>query len=100
MLPADKKIHKANTNDILFAEAMGDYVKVHLTGKTLIVHSTLQKFQETLPPGRFVRIHKSFLISLDRIEYIEGNTVVMGKSQLPIGQTYRADFLLRLRTHK
>ena len=97
LLPADKKIHKVGTNEILFAEAMGDYVKVHLADKTLIVHNTLQRFQETLPPGRFMRIHKSFLIALDRIDYIEGNTVVIGKAQIPIGQTYRADFLSRLR---
>lgn len=96
LLQADKKTHKVNYDDILYIEAMGDYVKVYMRDKTLIVHHTLQKLQELLPYDRFFRIHKSFLIALPRIEYIEGNMVIINDRQLPIGQTYRTEFLTRL----
>ena len=100
MLTADKKIHKVGFDDIYFLEAMGDYVKVHASDKTLIVHQTLQKLSEQLPSSAFYRIHKSFLIALHRIDYIEGNMVIIQKSQIPIGQTYRNDFLAALNKSK
>jgi DNA-binding LytR/AlgR family response regulator len=96
LVQADKKTHKVNYDDILYMEAMGDYVKIFPAGKTLIVHHTLQKLQELLPSGRFFRIHKSYLISLQRIDYIEGNMVIINSTQLPIGQTYRGEFLARI----
>jgi DNA-binding LytR/AlgR family response regulator len=100
MLTADKKIHKVSFDDIYYLEAMGDYVKVHTSDKTLIVHQTLQKLSEQLPANLFYRIHKSFLIALQRIEYIEGNMVIIQKLQIPIGQTYRTDFLTTLNKSK
>lgn len=96
LLQADKKIHKVNFEDIFFVEAMGDYVKVHGPEKTLIVHQTLQKLEDQLPINQFFRVHKSYLVSLNRIDYIEGNTVVVQQEQIPIGQTYRSDFFSRL----
>jgi DNA-binding LytR/AlgR family response regulator len=96
LVQADKKTHKVNYDDILYMEAMGDYVKIFSAGKTLIVHHTLQKLQELLPSDRFFRVHKSYLISLQRIDYIEGNMVIINSTQLPIGQTYRGEFLARI----
>jgi DNA-binding LytR/AlgR family response regulator len=100
MLMSDKKMHKTAYNDILFVEGMGDYVKVHTTSKMLVVHITLQKLQEQLPVDNFLRIHKSFIISLARLEYIEGNMAIINKQQVPIGQTYRNEFLSLLQTRK
>jgi DNA-binding LytR/AlgR family response regulator len=100
MLSADKKIHKVSFDNIFYLEAMGDYVKVHTSDKTLVVHQTLQKLSEQLPPASFYRIHKSFLIAFHRIDYIEGNMVIIGKSQIPIGQTYRNEFLTALNKNK
>jgi DNA-binding LytR/AlgR family response regulator len=96
LLQADKKMYKVNYRDILFVEAMGDYVKIFTVEKTLVVHHTLQKLQELLPLNSFSRIHKSYIISLQRIDYLEGNMVVINKHQIPIGQTYRTDFLAGL----
>jgi DNA-binding LytR/AlgR family response regulator len=96
LLPVDKKFQKVNHHEICFAEAMGDYVKVHGEDKTWIVHYTLQKLQELLPAKLFFRVHKSYIISLQRMEYIEGNRVFACGKEVPIGQTYRNDFLNRL----
>lgn len=96
MLQADKKFHKVNIEDILFLEAMGDYVKVYVQGKTLIVHQTLQRLSEQLPPQLFYRVHKSYVISLNKLEYVEGNQIIIKSHHVPIGQTYRNEFLTGL----
>jgi DNA-binding LytR/AlgR family response regulator len=93
MLQADKKIHKVDIDQILFLEAMGDYVKVVMPGKTLIVHQTLQKLLEQLPSTLFYRVHKSYAIALNKLEYVEGNQIIIKSSRVPIGQTYRNEFL-------
>jgi DNA-binding LytR/AlgR family response regulator len=96
MLNADKKMHKVNLDDILYIEGMGDYVKVHTKLLTVIVHTTLQKIQQELPPRQFYRIHKSYLISLQHLNFIEGNMAIVNKQGIPIGQTYRNEFLTML----
>lgn len=93
MLQADKKMHKVSFTDIQYAEAMGDYVKVFLAGKMLVVHMTVQKLIDQLPPALFMRVHKSFVVALAKIDYIEGNMVVIGANKIPIGQTFRNSFL-------
>ncbi|HEY0653199.1 MAG TPA: response regulator transcription factor [Chryseosolibacter sp.] len=96
VLQADKKLHKVVVDDILYLEAMGDYVKVFLREKTLIVHQTLQRLLEQLPQQVFFRVHKSYVISLTKLEYVEGNQITIANRQVPIGQTFRTDFLTAL----
>jgi DNA-binding LytR/AlgR family response regulator len=93
ILQADKKTYKVDLSEIQLIEAMGDYVKVRTDTSTLIVHQTLQKLSEQLPSGSFKRIHKSFIISMSKLQYIEGNMAVVAAQKVPIGQTYRSDFL-------
>ncbi|HMJ68268.1 MAG TPA: response regulator transcription factor [Cyclobacteriaceae bacterium] len=95
-LQADKKTHKVNFSDIDHIEAMGDYAKVKMKDKTLVVHQTLQKLGDQLPAEQFRRIHKSFIISMNRLEYVEGNMAIVAGQKIPIGQTYRGEFMDRL----
>lgn len=90
MLKADKKNHKINFERISHFESIGDYVKVFLDdGKVLIVGDTLRKLEESLPPTLFMRVHKSFIISIHKLEYIEGNQLMLSGLKIPIGQSYR-----------
>lgn len=93
LLKADKKIYRVKLEDIHLLEAMGDYVKVHLGNKTIIVHDTLQGMQDQLPAHLFARVHKSFVISLERFEHIEGNMAIIASRPIPIGQSYRHSFM-------
>lgn len=89
MLKADKRMHKINFEQILYFESIGDYVKVILKeGKNLIIAETLKKLEEKLPVD-FIRIHKSYIISLPDLRYIEGNQVHLDNRNIPIGQSYR-----------
>lgn len=89
MFKVDKRIHKVDYNQIQYFKSIGDYVKVILLDKqTLIISDTLKKLEQQLP-GDFMRVHKSYIISIPKLEFIEGNTIKLGDSQIPIGQSYR-----------
>jgi DNA-binding LytR/AlgR family response regulator len=92
-LKADKKIHKVDLNTIHFIEAIGDYMKVVTDWGQLIINETMKKLQEELPANSFIRVHKSFIISRNRIKFIEGNYVQVEDKSIPIGATYRNDVL-------
>ena len=98
MVNADKKLYKIKYSDIHFVEAFGDYVKIHLPGQVIIAHETMQNMQQQLPESMFARIHKSFIIALDHFQYIDGNTVIVALKSIPIGQTYKNDFLKRMKS--
>jgi DNA-binding LytR/AlgR family response regulator len=92
LVQVDKQMHKVELADIYFIEAMGDYVKIRVKNATLIVHQTLHRMAEQLPVG-FLRVHKSFVVSLSHLSHYEGNTAYVKGHQVPIGQTYRAGFI-------
>jgi DNA-binding LytR/AlgR family response regulator len=89
LLRADKRIHKINYNDIMFFESTGDYIKVHLRDRKLIIHETFKNIMKILPEDRFIRIHKSFIVSLSGIRLIEGNQVDVAGQMVPIGLVYK-----------
>jgi DNA-binding LytR/AlgR family response regulator len=92
-LKSDKKIHKVDLESIQYIEAIGDYMKVVTDAGQLVVNETMKKLQETLPAKHFIRVHKSFIISRNRIQFIEGNYVQIEGKSVPIGATYRSDVL-------
>lgn len=92
-LKADKKNHKIDLESIHYIEAIGDYMKVVTDTGQLIINETMKKLQEELPERSFIRVHKSFIISRDRIKYIEGNYVQLEERSIPIGATYRNEVL-------
>jgi DNA-binding LytR/AlgR family response regulator len=94
---SDKKTIKVKIDDILYIEGLGDYIKLYLTDKKLVTNLSMKKLESLLPPEQFYRIHKSFIISLDKIESIEGNMVQINTTKLPIGNLYRQEFMLFVR---
>lgn len=93
LVQVDKKTHKVELSSISYIEAFGDYVRLRVKEKTLVVHQTLSRMEEQLPSADFRRIHKSFIISLRQLSHIDGNVAHVAEHEIPIGQTYRAGFL-------
>ncbi|TMI65450.1 MAG: response regulator transcription factor [Bacteroidetes bacterium] len=91
-LKADKKLHKINLDSILYIEAVGDYMKVMTESETLLVNETMKKMLENLPANKFIRVHKGFIVAINRIKYIEGNFIRIAEKDIPIGATYSDDF--------
>jgi len=92
-LKADKKIHRVELESIHYIEAIGDYMKVVTDSGQLIINETMKNLQEALPVRSFMRVHKSFIISRNKIKFIEGNYVQVEDKSVPIGATYRNDVL-------
>ena len=95
-LKADKKIHKVDFDNIHYIEAIGDYMKIVTDTGHLIINETMKKLQEELPARSFIRVHKSFIISRSKINFIEGNYIQVADKSIPIGATYRNDVLANL----
>ena len=89
IVKSDKRMHKIDYHDILYFNSIGDYVKVFTKNKVLITHDTLKSIEVHLPEQHFARIHKSFIIAIKAIQYIEGNQVKVAHDLLPIGLTYK-----------
>ena len=75
--------------DILYIEGLSNYVVIHLPGQRLVTYQTLRELADTLPPPSFLRVHKSYIVALDKIRLVDGNTVYVGDQPLPVGDTYR-----------
>lgn len=96
-LKSDKKLHRVLIDDILFIEAVGDYLKVTCRNKNLIIHETLHGMENILSIYDFCRIHRSYIIPIAKLEFIEGNRVGIAGSDFPIGQTYKDEFFEKVK---
>jgi len=89
-------LKKLNVEDILYLEAMGDYVKVHTPQKFHVLHSTLKSIEEKLPPAQFLRVHRSYIVALQKIDFIQDGVISIGKASVPVAETYKSALNKRL----
>jgi DNA-binding LytR/AlgR family response regulator len=99
MVKADKKLYKVDFQDISHLEAYGDYVKIFTKDKILLTKERLNTVEQQLPPAQFLRIHRSYIVALSAIEFIEGNTVKVGKEKLPISENLKEALIDSLKKH-
>jgi len=99
IIKADKKLYKIDHDDISFFNSVGDYVKVYTKqGKVIITNETLRNIEISLPAELFIRIHKSYIVSIKAIRFIEGNQIMIDNNSIPIGLKYKEDLIARLNT--
>lgn len=94
VIKADGKIYRLQMAEILLLEALGDYVKIHTGGGIITTHDTLKNLEKLLPGDLFMRVHRSYIIALGRIRFLEGNRLRIGDQDIPLGHSYR-DHLLQ-----
>ena len=87
---------KINISEILYIEAMADYVTIHTAEHRYTVHSTTKTIQESLPANHFFRVHNSFIVNIDKISVIEDNMVVINKKLLPVSRSRVKPLMQRL----
>lgn len=92
-IKSNKKSVKVRFSDIHYIEGLGDYIKVHLANEKLVTNLSMKKIISLLPVNQFYRIHKSFIVSMDKIDSVEGNMVSVKQTKLPIGNSYRQEFM-------
>ncbi|MDB5234462.1 MAG: hypothetical protein JWR44_1455 [Hymenobacter sp.] len=92
----DNKLVRVAFDEVRYVEALGDYVHIVTGQSKLIVYSTMKAVEEKFPSSRFVRVHRSFIVNINRIQALEDNSVMIETKHIPVGQTYLRDVLQRL----
>lgn len=93
-LKSDYKIKRINFNDILYVEGLKDYVKVYTRNSPRPVMSltTMKSLESKLPGSKFMRVHRSFIVNLEKIDTIERSRIVFGKTYIPVSEQYKEKF--------
>lgn len=90
---ANYQMVKIIFDEILFIEGLKDYLKIRKSdGSNIVAHKSMKTIMEELPPNKFMRVHRSFIISLDKIDALGKNHVTIGKNKIPVSEFYRDDF--------
>lgn len=95
-IKSEDKLVKLKKDDILFLESMRDYVKFVTSGKSYITYSTLKNMEEKLTGPTFLKVHRSYIVNITKIDDIRGNTIYLLGNQVPIGKGHREDVAARL----
>lgn len=97
MVKADYSLVKIDLENILYIEGLKDYLKIFIQGqKTILTLNSLKKFEESLPPEFFARVHRSYIVALNKIEAIQKHRIIIGKERIPIGDNYKSDFYKKI----
>jgi len=92
------RIHGLDTGTLLYVEKKGHYVVFHTSGGELLSRMNMNDLMNSLPPDNFIRIHRSFVIAIDKIDTIEKHAVVIQGKRIPIGESFRDDLFERIHT--
>lgn len=95
-IKADNKFVKIQMDEILFIEALQNYVAIHTKSKKLVTYLTFKSIEEYLPADNFIKTHKSYIVSASKIDQIEGNGIHIGNHLIPISRTNREEVLEKL----
>lgn len=88
---ADHQLIKLRFDEIHYIEALADYVRIHTDEKRIVTLQTMKKMEDKLPPDRFIRVHRSFIVAVKRIKSVSGNKIEIGHEQkIPIGKNYKS----------
>jgi DNA-binding LytR/AlgR family response regulator len=96
-LKVNGKVVKIVIAEILYVESLKDYIKVVTPGNFLIYYQTLTSITEKLPADKFMRIHRSFTIAIDKVSAVEGGNVAIGEKLIPVSRDLRRDVVRRIR---
>ena len=95
-LKTDNKLIKLLYHDVLFAEALQNYVAIYTKEKKYISYLTIKSVEEQLPAEQFIKVHKSYLVAADKVEAIEGNEIKIGAHRIPISRNTKEDVLEKI----
>jgi DNA-binding LytR/AlgR family response regulator len=96
LLHADHKIYKVALDDIRYIEGLKEYVSYFTNEKRIIVLQSLKSIEESLPSDKFIRVHRSYIVPIDKIKTLDGNQVQIGDKLIPIGRSYKEDVMKRV----
>lgn len=90
---SNNKLEKINFSEVLVIEGSRNYVRIHLQGKEIVTYATLKSIEQNLPNHSFIKIQKSFIVAIDKVEQIVHNKVVIGGTSIPISRSNRNEII-------
>jgi len=98
-IKADYKLYKINLGDILYIEGLKDYVKIYISEKPIVTQMSMKTLEEKLPSRDFIRVHRSYIVAFNKIDFIQKHMLTIGKKEIPISEHYR-DQLFSIINHE
>ena len=95
-IKTDSKLVQLNLSQVLWVEALGNYIRVHTEEDKYTVLSTMKEIEAKLPPKDFIRVQRSFIIRVDKVKAIEDNYIIIKNKEIHIGKSYKEDFNKRI----
>lgn len=95
-IKCDHKFEKVNYSDVFYVEAMQNYCIIHTAERKMITYITFSGLESQLPADRFLKVHKSFLVSLNKIKAVEGNEILIGSARIPISRNLKDEVMLKI----
>lgn len=95
LVKSEYRLLRIPTDDILYIEGLKDYIKIVFDSpeKPVLSLMSMKSLEDTLPEGRFMRVHRSFIVNTDKVRLIERNSIIMGGRSIPVSDTYRRSFM-------
>ena len=99
-IKADNKLVKILFEDVLYVEALQNYVLIHTAEKKFMTYLTFKSVEEYLPADRFLKVHKSYIVSVIKVESIEGSDILIGQQHIPISRNQKEEVMEKLLKNK
>jgi len=91
------RLERIDIEDILYVEGMKDYLRIICRDKKIMTLQSFARLEETLPPNRFCRVHKSFVVAIDKIKSVERGVIIIADRRIPVSNTYKESFFSKIR---
>jgi DNA-binding LytR/AlgR family response regulator len=95
-IKCDHKYEKVMYSEVLYMEAMQNYCIIHTSGKRMIAYLTFSGLESQLPADRFLKVHKSFIVSLDKVKALDGHEIIIGNSRIPVSRNLKEEVMKRI----
>jgi DNA-binding LytR/AlgR family response regulator len=92
MVKVEYSTIRVDLREILYIEGLKDYVKIHCGTRLLLTKTTMKNILDKLPPEIFFRVHKSYIVAIEKIDMIENSRIIIGNQRIPIGESFRGSF--------
>jgi DNA-binding LytR/AlgR family response regulator len=93
---SDRRMKKVDFSEIIYIESYSDYAKIHCLSDTIVTRETISTIESKLPQQHFMRTHRSYIISISRIDSFSNEEIIVGKKSIPISRNYKTEVLSRL----